>query len=61
MQLPVLGLPALGLVDPNTGALNVFLILVILGAFIVGLLTFWLVAWRRRRRDDEQRAIGESL
>lgn len=53
-DLPVLNLPQLLGIDPNTWHLfEEYLILVPIGASIIGGSAFGIVAWRRRKNDDQ--------
>lgn len=54
-DLPVLNLPELLGIDPNTWQLfEEYFVFVLIGGFLAGTVWFALVAWRRRNSDDDQ-------
>ncbi len=59
-QLPASSMPLQAFVNLYTGDVNLLLIFMLIGGFSAGVAGFWLLAWRRRRRDDEQAATGEA-
>lgn len=54
VDLPVLNLPGLLGIDPNTWRLfEEYLVFVLIGAFIVGTAWFGFIAWRRRKNEAD--------
>lgn len=59
-DLPVLNLPQLLGIDPNTWRLfEEYLVLVLIGATMIGGAVFAVVAWRRRRTDNQSETANE--
>jgi hypothetical protein len=60
-DLPVLNLPELLGIDPNTWQLfEEYFVLVLIGAFIVGTAWFGFVAWHRRKNETEPDTEGAA-